>query len=236
MGIRIENNRIVFEGNPQLELMSLDQKVKEVMQEARLDEYISLLASKLPAPGGGGAAAVTGAQGFALGSMVCNFTIGKPKFAEFEERLIQMKKECMVEAKRMLDLIDLDEINFVPLSKAYGIKAETEEEKAEKAKVMEEALITACLAPLEMLHKAHYGLELMKDLMDKCSVLIISDVGVAAENFRAAAEGAKLNIMINAKMLKNPELKKEMEDYIEEKVSSATGLHKEIMDFVYSKL
>ena len=236
MGIKINDNKIEFQENEKIMLKDLNEKPTAKMENAQVEEYIALLASKLPAPGGGGAAALCGAQGFALASMVCNFSIGKPKFLEFDDRLKHIQKESMIEAKRMLDLIDLDEENFVPLSKAYGIKAETEEEKAKKAKIMDEALGTACLAPLEMIHKAHYGFSLLDELKDISSALIVSDVGVAAENFRATIESGKLNVMINAKMLKNKPLQEAMYAYVDEKIEEATKAYEKIMDFVYSKL
>ncbi len=236
MGAKIKDNKIVFEDNPRMMLALLGEKTVENMENAELEEYIALLASKLPAPGGGAAAAVNAAQGFALASMVCNFSIGKPKFADYEDRLNHIRRESMLEAKRMLELIDLDEDNFVPLSKAYGIKAETDEEKAEKTRIMDEALGTACLAPLEMLQGSCYGLTLLMELKDISSALIVSDIGVGAENFRSAADSAKLNVMINAKMLKNEALKQEMYAYIDKKTAESMGLYQKIMEFVYGKL
>lgn len=236
MGVQIKDNKIIFEENKKVMLVSLNEKRTANMEDAELDEYIALLASRLPAPGGGGASAVCGAQGFALTSMVCNFTVGKKKFEEHFDRLEEILKECSINAKRMLDLIDLDEHNFIPLSKAYGIKAETEEEKAKKESIMNEALATACLAPLEIMENSYYGMEILEELMNISSVMVVSDVGVAAENFRAAIEGAKLNVMINAKMLTNAELRTQMEQYIQEKSDQTEATYKKVMEYVYSKL
>ena len=92
-------------------------------------EFVNLLASKSAVPGGGGAAALVGAIGMALGSMVCNLTIGKKKYAEYEDRV----KEILVKAgeieEKLLSMIDEDANNFLPLSKAYGLPTSTEEEK-----------------------------------------------------------------------------------------------------------
>ena len=236
MGIKIENQNIVFEENQKISLPEPSENRTQKVEDSSLVEYIGLLASKLPAPGGGAASALCGAQGFALGSMVCNFTIGKAKFAQYEDRVKHIHQECLLEAKRMLDLMDLDEENFIPLSKAYGIKAETDEEKAKKEVIMNEALATACLAPLEIMHNAYEGMTLLEELMTISSVMVVSDVGVAAENFRAAIEGAKLNVMINAKTLTNTELKANMEAYIHEKSTLADMAYKKVMAYVYDKL
>lgn len=236
MPIKIKENRIIFEENPKVLLVSLSEKRTANMEDAELDEYIALLASRLPAPGGGAASALCGAQGFALASMVVNFTVGKKKFEAHFDRLEEMLKICAYNAKRMLELIDLDEHNFVPLSKAYGIKAETEEEKKAKETIMNDALVIACLAPLEMMHKAYEGLLLLEELMGISSVMMVSDIGVAAENFRAVMDGAKLNVMINIKSLTQPELKASMEEYLKEKTSQAEESYKKIMAHVYEKL
>lgn len=236
MGVQIKDSKIIFEEGPKILLADLSEKPTDQMAEAKTGDYISLLASKLPAPGGGAASALCGAQGYALASMVCNFTIGKKKFEEHFVRLEHLLRECSANAKRMLDLMDLDEENFIPLSKAYGIKATTEEEKREKEIIMNEALGTACLAPLEMMHNAYEGLTLLEELMEISSVMVVSDVGVAAENFRCAIEGAKLNVMINAKTLTDLKLKQEMEDLIKEKTVLSERTYKKVMDNVYSKL
>ena len=88
-------------------------------------EFVNLLASKSAVPGGGGAAALVGAIGMALGSMVCNLTIGKKKYAEYEDSV----KEILVKAgeieEKLLSMIDEDANNFLPLSKAYGLPTST---------------------------------------------------------------------------------------------------------------
>lgn len=83
-----------------------------------LSSFVELLSSKEPAPGGGGAAALTGAQGTALAAMVCNLTIGKKKYREHEERLKEILEKALVLQRRFLEMIDEDKQNFLPLAKA----------------------------------------------------------------------------------------------------------------------
>jgi len=113
-------------------------------------EFVEVLASKSAVPGGGGAAALVGAIGMALGSMVCNLTIGKKKYAEYEESV----KEILVNAgqieKNLLNMIDQDAECFLPLSKAYGLPTSTEEEKKIKEETMENALKVACEVPISI--------------------------------------------------------------------------------------
>lgn len=173
------------------------------LKDHSLVDFMELLSSKAPAPGGGGAAALTAAQGVALAAMVCNLTIGKKKYQEFEGDLQRILELSLRLKDRFLEMIEEDKENFLPLSKAYGIKAETEEEKQNKEKVMEEALRTACKVPIEIVEKAYEGILLHQELMSKGSKLAISDVGVGAEFLRAAIISGKMNVRINTGMMKD---------------------------------
>lgn len=236
MGVQIVENQLIFEPNEEIALASCDAKRREQMAEVSVEEYTALLASKLPAPGGGGAAALSAAQGYALGSMVIRFTIGKPKFAPHEARLKELLHTCSLQAKRLLTLIDLDEEYFLPLSRAYGIKAETEEEKRDKERVMNEALGTACRAPLEIMKLSLDGLLLLEELRHISSAMVVSDVGVGAQLLYAAVLSAELNVRINLKTLTNDPLRIEMAEYAEQTIAHAQELHAQIMEYVQGKL
>ena len=97
-------------------------------------EFVEVLASKAPVPGGGGASALVAAVGTALGNMVGSLTVGKKKYADVEDEMWELKAKCDQLQKDFLRLIERDAEVFEPLSKAYGMPRETEEEKAEKAK------------------------------------------------------------------------------------------------------
>ena len=97
-------------------------------------EFVEVLASKAPVPGGGGASALVGAVGTALGNMVGSLTVGKKKYADVEDEMYELKAKCDQLQKDFLRLIERDAEVFEPLSKAYGMPKETEEEKAEKAR------------------------------------------------------------------------------------------------------
>ena len=84
-------------------------------------KFVEVLASDAPAPGGGGAAALVGAIGTALGNMVGSLTVGKKKYAEVEAEIIELKAKCDALQKELLDQVEADEVNFLPLAKAYGI-------------------------------------------------------------------------------------------------------------------
>lgn len=232
MSVRIENGRLVFDEAVYPPLPPPESENIRSLQSTSVENFIALLASKLPAPGGGGAAALFAAQGFALASMVCNLTIGKKKFAEYEERLCTIRQQSSEKANRMLRLIDLDEEYFLPLSKAYGLPSSTEEEKAGKKKIMDEALAIACLVPVETLRTSYEALIMLHELMGISSKLVLSDVGVAAESFRSAIESAKLNVLINLKMLSDSPIKEEISAQLKTVTNHYPKIHTEIMDYV----
>lgn len=165
------------------------------------DEFIERLASKDPVPGGGGASALVGAVGIALGNMVGSLTVGKKKYADVEEEMYQLKKQAEKLQKDLLMLMNLDAEVFEPLAKAYGMPRTTEEEKAEKARVMELVLKDACLVPMEIMEKCCEAIDLIAVFAEKGSVIAISDAGVGAAFCKGALQGASLNVYINTKSM-----------------------------------
>lgn len=206
------------------------------LKEQSLSSFIELLSSKEPAPGGGGAAALTAAQGCALAAMVCNLTVGKKKYQQYEEDLQRILKEAKQLQERFLQMIQEDKDNFLPLAKAYGIKAETEEEKREKAKVMEVALQVACKVPIEIVERSNRGILLHRELLDKGSKLAISDVGVGVEFLRAALISGKMNVRINTGMMTEAVYRKEIEDKIDRLTEEGVRIADEVSQAVMQKL
>jgi formiminotetrahydrofolate cyclodeaminase len=160
-------------------------------------EFVNVLASKDPVPGGGGASALVGAIGTALGNMVGSLTAGKKKYAGVEADIIRLKKESDRLQEDFLALVQRDAEVFEPLSKAYGLPKETEAEKAEKTRVMEAALKEACSVPLEIMGKCGEAIKVIEEFAAKGSRLAISDAGVGVLFCKAALAGASLNVYIN---------------------------------------
>jgi formiminotetrahydrofolate cyclodeaminase len=160
-------------------------------------DFVTVLASKEPVPGGGGASALVGAIGTALGNMVGSLTVGKKKYAPVEADIIRLKKESDRLQGEFLALIQRDAEVFEPLSKAYGLPKETEAEKAEKARIMEAALKEACSVPLEIMEKCGESIKVIEEFAAKGSRLALSDAGVGVLFCKAALGGASLNVYIN---------------------------------------
>ena len=115
------------------------------------EDFLSRLASKAPAPGGGGAAALVGAAGVALGNMVGNLTTGKKKYSAVEEEILALNARAETLCKRLEALVQADADAFTPLAAAYGLPRETPEQQARKAAVLAEALDGACAVPLDIM-------------------------------------------------------------------------------------
>ncbi|MGE5627003.1 MAG: cyclodeaminase/cyclohydrolase family protein [Solirubrobacterales bacterium] len=173
------------------------------LSQNRCDEFIELLGSKSAVPGGGGAAALMGAIGTALSGMVCNLTIGKKKYIEYDDKLKGILSSSKELQNKLLIMIDEDAECFLPLSKAYGLPKETEEEIKLKEETMEKCLKAACEVPVKIIQLSYDAIKLHADLVDNCSKLAISDVGVGVQALRASLLGAQLNVIINLNSIKD---------------------------------
>ena len=194
------------------------------MLELSLTDFTDKLSSKDAVPGGGGASALVGALGAALASMVGNLTVGKPKYAAVEEDVKILMNRAKSAEKKLLVLVEEDAKAFEPLSKAYGIP-KTDPSRDE---VMEKALEVASAPPMEMMRVCAEVINVLAELIDKGSVLAVSDVGVGAALASAAMKGASLNVFINTGLMKNREtaekLNAEADELLNKYVSLADGL------------
>ena len=114
---------------------------------ASCTEFVTVLASNAPVPGGGGASALVAAIGTALGNMVGSLTVGKKKYADVEEEIIALKAKCDSLQKELLDQIAADAKGFEPLAKAYGIP----KDDPNRDQILEEATIVACQVPMKIM-------------------------------------------------------------------------------------
>lgn len=174
-----------------------------MVTENSVTNFMELLASASPVPGGGGAAALAGVLGAALGSMVGNLTIGKKKYENVQEDIRVLLKKAAKLRKALLALVDEDAEAFEPLSKAYGLPKSTPEEIEKRDKIMETCLRAACVVPEKIMDTILEVIKLHEELMYKGSAIVISDVGVGVTMCRAAISGAALNIYVNTKYMKD---------------------------------
>lgn len=203
-----------------------------MVESMTIQELLDVLSSKEPVPGGGGASALAGALGNALGQMVANLTIGKKKYAQVEDEIKELAERMKGIQGQFTALADQDAKVFAPLAKCYSLPSGTEEEKAYKAEVMEARLLDASLVPMEIMEKASEMLEIMDILADKGSRMAVSDVGVGVQFIRTALLGAVMNVYINTKSMKNREKAEEMNEKAERLIKEGT----EAADRIYQKV
>ena len=203
-----------------------------MIESMTIQEFLDVLSSKEPVPGGGGASALAGALGNALGQMVANLTIGKKKYALVEDEIKELAERMKGIQGQFTQLADQDAKVFAPLAKCYSLPSGTEEEKAYKAEVMEARLLDASLVPMEIMEKASEMLEIMDIFADKGSRMAVSDVGVGVQFIRTALLGAVMNVYINTKSMKNREKAEEMNEKAERLIREGT----EAADRIYQKV
>lgn len=165
------------------------------------EAFLEDLAGNAPAPGGGGAAALVGAAGAALGNMVGSLTIGKKKYAAVEADILILNRRAAALRKRLEGLVQADADAFTPLAAAYKLPKETLEQQAHKAAVLEAALEGACAVPLEIMSACCEGITLAAEYAEKGSVMAVSDAGCAALFCKAALQAAGLNVSINTRLM-----------------------------------
>ena len=173
------------------------------MRKTTIEEWLADLASAKPAPGGGAAAGLNAATGAALVSMVCNLTIGKPKFAEHEE----LMREALAEAERLrgeaLGLAEDDAEAFSGVMAAYKLPKGTDEEKAARTEAIQRGLVEAAEVPLAIAANAAAVIKVAGRVLDGSNPNVLSDVAVAASSARSALESAALNVDINLASIKD---------------------------------
>lgn len=169
------------------------------MLEKPATQFLSELSSNAPVPGGGGASAAVGAFAAALGMMVTNLTIGKKKYADYEEEVKAVRDRLEGLRDQLIDLVDGDAVAFEPLSKAYSIP----KDNPERDTIMENALYEASVVPMSIMETVLAAAKELEILVEKGSKLAVSDVGVGILFAQAAIEGASLNVYINTKSMKD---------------------------------
>lgn len=172
------------------------------------DQFAKELASKSSVPGGGGASAYVGALGVALAQMVCNFTIGKERYADVEDDIVHINAQAEEIRTRLVALVDEDASSFEPLAEAYAIP----KDDPTRTERLEEATKGAIRCPLEVMRLSCKAIELLEETQVKGSVMLVSDVGCGATICRAALEAAAMNVLVNTSALHRSSFAKEIED------------------------
>ncbi|VHF57685.1 formiminotetrahydrofolate cyclodeaminase [Streptococcus pyogenes] len=168
-----------------------------------LTDFAKVLGSDAPAPGGGSAAALSGANGISLTKMVCELTLGKKKYADYQVIIEDLHTKSSRLQQDLLDAIDKDTEAFNLVSAVFDMPKETDEDRAARRTAMQKALKTAAQSPFEMMTLMVEALEITATAVGKSNTNAASDLGVAALNLKAGLQGAWLNVLINLSGIKD---------------------------------
>jgi len=206
------------------------------IKDKSIELFLEELASKQATPGGGSAAAVMGAQSAALTSMVCNLTIGKPKYIEVEDEMQSLLKQSEALRVSLTDMIKADVDVFDKLMACYGLPKESDEEKAERSNQIQAVLKEATIVPLECAKSCAETIKLSRIAAEKGNLGVISDAGVAVMAGYSALKSAALNVYINAGSIKDRAFAEEKLQELAEIMKGSDVETEEIYQIVKNKL
>jgi formiminotetrahydrofolate cyclodeaminase len=199
-------------------------------------QFLDALASSAPAPGGGSVAALSGALGAALASMVCNLTLGKKKYADVQEDIASMLQRSETLRKTLTDLLEADVQAYTGVSQAYKLPRETAEEKEARSEAIQEALQAATRVPMQIAQACAEVLDLCTSAAEKGNVHAVSDAGVAALMAEAGLRSSALNIIININAIRDEAFCSEMQEQLDAVLAGRSALKDQIYDLVVEKL
>lgn len=204
--------------------------------ELELKEYLETLKSATPAPGGGSVSALAGAQGVALFLMVADFTLGKEKFAEYEEvcRLAKERGEELLQ--ELIKSIDDDTEAFNLVAAGFKMPKDTDEQKAARSKAIREGTLVSTKVPYRVMEISLEGLKIARSLSGRSNPNAGSDLGVAVLNLMAAIKGAWFNVKINLSGLKDEEKEKYYREGGERILREGEAIAKQTLDEVQESL
>ncbi|AWN41624.1 methenyltetrahydrofolate cyclohydrolase [Methylobacterium durans] len=201
-----------------------------------ISKFLDGLASSAPTPGGGGAAAISGAMGAALVSMVCNLTIGKKKYVEVEAELKEVLAKSEALRATLTGMIADDVEAFDAVMAAYGLPKNTDAEKAARSETIQAALKTATDVPLACCRVCREVIDLAAITADKGNLNVISDAGVAVLSAYAGLRSAALNVYVNAKGLDDRGFADERLKELEGLLAEAGALNEKVYEVVRAKV
>jgi len=206
------------------------------LTDKSIESFLNELASSTPAPGGGSVAALSGALGAALISMVSNLTIGKEKYASVQEDISASLDKSEELRMNLTDLLQEDVEAYTRLSQIMKMPRETEEQKNVRATAMQQALKDAADVPMRIAETCAEVMDLCRPAAEKGNINAVSDVGVGILMAEAGLRSAALNVLINLGMIKDETFVRESRQKLDELLSGKPALRDEIYELVVNKL
>jgi len=207
-----------------------------MLTEKPVTAFLDELASSAPAPGGGSVAALSGALGAALVSMVCNLTVGKKKYADVQEDIKALLAQSEALRKELVELLEADVQVYTEVSRAMKMPRATDEEKAARTVTMQKALKAATDVPMQVAEACVEVMELCQPAAEKGNVNAVSDAGVAVLMAEAGLRSAALNILINLAWIKDEAFVAENRAKLDALLEGKPAMRDEVYQVVVDKL
>ena len=206
------------------------------LTDKSMKTFLDELSSSAPAPGGGSVAALSGALGAALISMVSNLTIGKKKYTDVQKEIIELLKKSERLRKELIDLLEADIKVYTELSQTMKMPRDTDEQKTARAKAMDKALKAATDVPMRVAEACVSVMDLCRPAAERGNVNAVSDVGVGVLMAEAGLRSAALNVLINLGWIKDESFVSESRTKLDALLKGKPASRDEIYELVASKL
>ena len=208
----------------------------EKLTKKPMNVFLDELASSAPAPGGGSVAALTGALGAALISMVSNLTTGKEKYADVQDEITGILEKSERLRKELTELVEEDIRVYTELSQTMKMPRDTDEQKTARAAAMDKALKAATGVPMRVVEACVAVMELCRPAAEKGNINAVSDVGVGILLAEAGLRSAALNVLINLGWIKDEAFVEQSRKKLDGLLEGKPALRDEIYELVVSKL
>jgi len=210
--------------------------VSDKLTQQTVTEFLDALASNAPAPGGGSVAALSGALGAALLSMVCNLTLGKKKYAAVQDDITALVERTEALRHHLTGLLDADVEVFSGVSAAYKMPRDTPELKAARSAAIQDALKAATQVPLDVAKACVEVLELCTQTAEQGNQGAVSDAGVAVLMAEAGLRSAALNVIINIHAIKDEAFNAKVQGELDALLKGRSALKDQVYDLVAERL
>jgi formiminotetrahydrofolate cyclodeaminase len=204
--------------------------------DGTIKTYLDKLASAEPEPGGGSVAALVGALGAALVTMVTDLTLGKDKYADVQDAVAQIRTDAEKLRAQLQELVTLDAVAYRAVAVAMKLPRDTDSQKAEREHTLQAALAGAAAVPLQVAEAAAEVARLSLPAAEKGNVNAVSDAGVAVLLADAAAQSAALNVKINLAWILDEDFKRETWARVEAALAETARLRDVVLPLTYSKI
>lgn len=203
-----------------------------MIEEKSVQTFLDELASKASTPGGGSAAAILGAMGAALVSMVCNLTIGKKNYEAVDADMRALLQRAEDLRDKLISMVDADVAAFDKVMAAYGLPKETDEQRSARSSAIQAALKQATEVPMECARACAEAIEICRVATDKGNKNVISDAGVAVMAAHASLKSAALNVYVNTNTIRDAQFVeqriKELEAILAANETAANEIYEQV--------